>query len=65
MKHESVELLYTAKEVSYAGGANNLKGEFDGIVATASHLFVVEAKLHVKVASHRRSSRFNVLMLFL
>ena len=32
--------------------SNNVKGEFDGIVATASHLFVIEAKLHAKVGSH-------------
>ena len=48
MGHESVELLYAAKEVMYAT-SNDVKGEFDGIVATASHLFVVEAKLHAKV----------------
>ena len=52
MGHESVELLYAAKEVMYAT-SNDVKGEFDGIVATASHLFVVEAKLHAKVVPLR------------
>jgi hypothetical protein len=51
MGQESVELLYATKEVSYAA-SHDVKGEFDGIVATASHLFVVEAKLHAKVAPH-------------
>ena len=59
MGQESVELLYAAKEVSYAA-SNDVKGEFDGIVATASHLFVVEAKLHAKVA--HEPTRFDVLM---
>ena len=53
MGHESVELLYAAKEVSYDVASKNIKGEFDGIVATASHLFVVEAKLHAKVVPLR------------
>jgi hypothetical protein len=49
MGHQSVELLHAAKEMSYAG-STGVKGEIDGLIATASHLFVVEAKLHAKVA---------------
>jgi hypothetical protein len=60
MGHASVELLYAAKEVSYAA-SNDVKGEFDGIVATASHLFVVEAKLHAKVAPHHPLRCFDAL----
>ena len=65
MGQESVELLYAAKEVSYAA-SNDVKGEFDGIVATASHLFVVEAKLRAQVAPRIHPlTRFDVLMPFL
>ena len=48
MGQQSVELRYAAKEVSHVE-SKDVKGEFDGIVVTASHLFVVEAKLHAKV----------------